>query len=111
MQESLKSIKLISELTGFILKAGGKEVDINFKDEENKIKIMVKSKIKNLQDEDLEALKALNTERQSEVEDYYWELAGENDNYQELTLVGMIIDKAEYYYENEILKIIVYRHK
>ena len=111
MQESLKAIKLISELTGFVLKAGGEEIDINLKDKEDQIRIIIKSKIENLQQEDLEVLKSLNTPRQSEVEDYYWELAGENENYQELTLVGMIIDKAEYSYENDILKITVYRHK
>jgi hypothetical protein len=111
MQESLKAIKLISELTGFILKTGGEEIDINLKDKEDQIRIIIKSRIENLQQEDLEVLKSLNTPRQSEVEDYYWELAGENENYQELTLVGMIIDKAEYNYENDILTITVYRHK
>ncbi|MFN2340717.1 MAG: hypothetical protein ABR547_05550 [Halanaerobium sp.] len=110
MKNDLKSIKLISELSAFVLHAGGNEFNVNFQEKDQIVTITIEANIKNLSSNYLETLEGLNTPRQSEVEDYYWELAGESYNYQELTLVGMIIDKAEYSYENNILKITVYRH-
>ncbi len=111
MQKDLKSIKLIGELAAFVFKAGGNEFDVNFKEKDQEIEITIKSKLKDVTSAQLETLKGLYTPRQSEVEDYYWELAGESGTFQELTLVGMMIDRAEFSYENEILKITVYRHK
>ena len=114
MQNALKSIKLISELAAFVFKAGGNEFDVNFIEKDQTIKITIESNIKNLESRCpscLETLEALDTERQSEVEEYYWELAGESNTSQELSLVGMMIDKAEYSYKNDLLKITVYRHK
>ncbi len=111
MQESLKTIKLISELAAFVFKAGGKEFDVNFKEKDGTITITIKSHLDYLSTSNLEKLRALDTPRQSQVEEYYWELAGENDQYQELSLVGMMIDEAEFSYENKVLTISVYRHK
>lgn len=111
MRNSQKSIKLVSELTAFFFKAGAKEMDINIKDEEKEVVISIKAKIKDLTQDKLNILNDLNTPRQSQVEEYYWELAGENDQYQELTLVGMMIDQAEINYEDDILEVAVYRHK
>lgn len=111
MQETLKSIKLISELAAFVFKAGGKEFDIKFKDKDEKIKITIESDIEGLTESCIATLEGLDTPRQSEVENYYWELVGENDNYQELTLVGMMIDEAEYSYEDKHLKITVTKFK
>lgn len=111
MQNNLKSIKLISELADFVFDAGAGEFVVNYKEEGQETKITIESNIKNLNPSYLETLEGLNTERQSEVEEYYWELVGESNTSQELTLVGMMIDKAEYSYENDLLKITVYRHK
>lgn len=109
MTNDLKSIKLISELAAFVFKAGGNEFNIDFKAKNGEIKITIESNIKNLNQSCLKTLEDLDTERQIEVEEYYWELAGESDHYPELPLVGMMIDKAEYSYENDLLKISVYR--
>ena len=112
MQSALKSFKLITELAAFVFKAGGSEFDVHFKEKDQEIKITIESRIENLDLSNLrESLKGLNTVRQSEVEEYYWELAGESDTFQELTLVGMMIDRAEFSYKDEILKITVYRYK
>lgn len=111
MQEFLKSVKLINELAAFVFKAGGKEFDINFKENDLKTKITIESDVESLSKKAIDTLKGLNTPRQSEVEEYYWELAGENDNYQELFLVGMMIDYAEYSYIDNHLKIIVIKNK
>jgi len=37
----------------------------------------------------------LNTQRQNEVEGYYWQLAGDDNNGDELYLVGAMIDDAK----------------
>lgn len=111
MQNALKSIKLISELAAFVFKAGGKKFTVDFNEKDEAIKITIEAEINNLAESCLNTLEGLDTPRQSEVEEYYWELAGENDNYQELTLVGMMIDQAEYSYENNHLKITVIKNK
>ncbi|MFW6016780.1 MAG: hypothetical protein ACOCRK_10110 [bacterium] len=84
-------------------------MDINIKEKDDEVIISLKSYIENIPLERLNALDDLNTPRQSQVEEYYWELAGENNQYQELSLVGMMTDKAEFYYEDNILELVVYK--
>ncbi|MEJ6950504.1 hypothetical protein [Natronospora cellulosivora (SeqCode)] len=111
MRNSQKTIKLVSELTAFFFKAGATEMDINIKDRNDEVTISLEAYIKDMPTDFLEALDDLNTPRQTQVEEYYWELAGENNQYQELTLVGMMTDNAEIYYEDNLLEVIVYRKK
>ncbi len=42
-----------------------------------------------------ELRKRLQVQRQPELEDYYWQLAGEQDDSNELMLVGMMCDRIE----------------
>ena len=66
--------------------------------------------IKEIDDIELYNLKKiLNTNRQHEVEEYYWNLGGECELEGELSLVGMMIDKAEISYNDSILSIKIYR--
>lgn len=47
----------------------------------------------------------LNVHRQDEVAEYYWQLAGEIDDENELSLVGMMTDDYELTYTDESLKL------
>ncbi|WP_035571942.1 hypothetical protein [Halonatronum saccharophilum] len=111
MRDSQKTIKLVNELMGFYFKTGAKEMDVNVKDGEREVIISIQAQIGDVGPDQLEKLDDLNTPREAQVEEYYWELAGENNQYQELTLVGMMIDKAEIDYKDEKLEITVFRKK
>lgn len=59
-----------------------------------------------LTDEDLSDLREkLSAERNPELEDYYWQLAGEVENSNELYLVALMSDLAEVCYDGNILAI------
>ena len=63
-------------------------------------------KIKDIREEELtELINILNTERQHEIEEYYWNLLSESEEDSELAIVGMMIDQAEVEYKDDILKI------
>ncbi|MGD9559415.1 MAG: hypothetical protein AB7V55_02280 [Oscillospiraceae bacterium] len=53
--------------------------------------------------------KELSLHRQHEVEQTYWELSGETDLADELTLVGMMVDKAHVTYNDGVLHIKMWR--
>lgn len=53
----------------------------------------------------------LNTPRQYEVENYYWNLGGECEFDSELTLVGMMINSAKISYKDGNLKISIIREE
>lgn len=52
----------------------------------------------------------LNTQRQTEVEGYYWQLVGNDDNGDELPLVGAMVDEAAVEYNNNSLYINIKRN-
>ncbi len=111
MKESQKSIKVVSELIAFCFKSNAREIDVNINDKDNEVVIFIKAYIKDMSADLLDKLDELNTPRQTQVEEYYWELAGESNQYQELNLVGMMIDQAYIEYEDNWLQITVFRKK
>ncbi|WP_157047329.1 hypothetical protein [Alkaliphilus metalliredigens] len=111
-QERMRSRKILDELMSFCFKVGVKDIHVDFKDGEENVMIHVEGKSQEIPIEELENLKSLlQVQRQDQIEGYYWGLAGENDHYQELPLVGMMIDEADVQYDNQQLNITVYRNK
>jgi hypothetical protein len=84
-------------------------IDINKKNK--KIIIFIKAKLDFISEENLQLLeKSLNIPRCHEMEEYYWNLTGDNDTDTELTLVGMMIDEAHVnYVDNTYLEILLTR--
>ena len=69
-------------------------------------------KIDNISKDELESLiDILNTPRQREVENYYWNLGGECEFDTELTLVGMMINSAKVTYIDNVLTISIIREE
>ncbi|WP_426350791.1 hypothetical protein ACPWSR_05995 [Alloiococcus sp. CFN-8] len=97
------NLKIISELMAFYMSNGANDVDINLKLEDNFVTICISAKINPLSEEYLsEVLEHLNTPRQHELESYYWQLGGEDED-SDLSLIGVMIDEVQHTYENDKL--------
>ncbi len=108
-----RNIKIVTELMGYCYNHGSDNVHIDISKEHNskKIIIFIRAQIPTLCKEDLETLeKLLHAPRCHEMEEYYWNLTGDNDIDSELTLVGMMIDEAHInFVDDEYLEILLTR--
>lgn len=96
MRHEVKKIaKIVDELTTLFLKDDTNEVDFKvvIHDDHSMIRVVdYKTRVTPRYVEYLR--KMLNNQRQREIEEYYWQLMGENDEEDELTLISMMTDKA-----------------
>ena len=108
---SQRNIKIVTELMSYCYNHGSDNVNIDVRKEDKKIIIFIKAQISFISKEDLEFLeKLLNAPRCHEMEEYYWNLTGDDDTDTELTLVGMMIDDAHInYVDGAYLEIILTR--
>lgn len=112
MEERRKITKIIDEILVFLFHMGSKNIDINYKDEECYFTVSFKCNYDiNKKDLIYTMVKHLNTERQEEMEEYYWELAGKYNKDTELTLVGMMTDDAKVYFDDDKVEILLVRVK
>ncbi|AOY75026.1 hypothetical protein [Clostridium formicaceticum] len=109
--DKMRAIKIVDELISFFFKIDITKLKIDFQyEEEKEIKISLQGDCSNPPKEKLQELEEiLNAPRQDTLEGYYWELVGENDNYDELLLLGALVDGGDVKYHNSQLKITVYR--
>ena len=96
MRHEVKKIsRIVDELVTFFLRKDTDEVDVSIKrsTEQTVIRLIVHGThfdsdfITHLEE-------SLNIQRQHEIEEYYWQLAGETDCDTEITLVGAMVDSA-----------------
>ena len=59
----------------------------------------------------MEINKLLNVQRQHEIEEYYWQLVGNDPGDEEYNLIGMMVDEAKVEFESPHLKIKLSRYK
>ena len=113
MRHEVKKIaKMIDEITTFFLEHHAKSLDIkitNLSDRE-----IIRVEAVELDDvavcvEDLQ--RCLSYPRECEMEEYYWELAGETEGSEELSLVGTMIDEATVGYEKDRVVLELMRKK
>ncbi|WP_026895498.1 hypothetical protein [Clostridiisalibacter paucivorans] len=113
MKHEIKKVsKILDELTTFFFTKGAKNIDVSISDQDEYFKISCK--VDNIDCSDFRVKKIselLNQPRQPEMEAYYWELTGECDTDTELSLVGMMVDKAEISFKGVSLSIVLYRYK
>lgn len=114
MRETKKAIKIISELMIYYSDMGATDLSIDFHTQkfnsEKEFEIIISGLVEDLTKENLTELREnLNTDRETQVEEYYWELAGESNSSREMSLVGMLIDKAMVEYKDKNLKITIWR--
>lgn len=113
MRHEVKKIsKMVDELTTFFLEHEAKSLNIKIDNLIDREVIIVEAVA--LDDIKL-CVKRLNRflsyPREFEMEEYYWELAGETDSSEELGLVGTMIDEANIGYEDDKILLELIRHK
>lgn len=107
-----KLIKIMNELVKFCLQIDMKDLDIKFAFHKDKGEVTVSGYAENPPMKRLKDLESiLNAPRQQELEEYYWILVGDGHNYQELEMVGTLVDRGSITYENNILTIYVLRRE
>lgn len=107
-----KLIKIMNELVNFCLEIDMENLDINFRCDRNRGEITVSGHTENPPMKRLRDLEAiLNAPRQQELEEYYWVLVGDGHGYQELEMVGTLVDSGSITYEDEILTIYIARRE
>lgn len=105
-----KNIRIISELIAYFHKLGTDDVHIDMGTDESNSYFYISGIVESLPKDELETLDIiLNTQRQHEVEQYYWHLGGESEYDCELTLVGMMVDKVAISYLNDTLTLKIFR--
>ena len=107
-----KNLKIVNELITYFNKLGNTNVHIDLSSDNENSYFNIYGEVETIcSDEIASLIKILNTPRQHEIEQYYWNLGGESEYDSELTLVGMMINKAKVSYENKILKISLIREE
>ena len=102
--EYKKLARIVDELTTFFLENHAKDVSLDIKILEKKEIVTIKAFPVDNMDVVIEDLqRMLSCPRESEMEEYYWELAGECDHSTELGLVGTMIDSASIDYDDDSL--------
>lgn len=111
--ERLKISKIVEELMNYFFYMGAAEMSFKVKETEAYFEIYCKSDYKENSLKKLEKLvKLLNCTKHEELEEFYWTLAGDCDVANELSLVGMMIDKATVNYSLDgDIEVTLYRNK
>ena len=90
---------------------GATELNANIVEKDGAITYVIDAFPVDFSDEQLEGLnKRLNAPRQKEIEQDYWELMGVSEDFSELTLVGMLCDKADIAYEDRAITFTIIRY-
>lgn len=109
--ETKKLTLVINELLTHLLLNGAKDIDIKIHHDKSCSKVVFTQQPCHFSETFIKKLEHnLNTQRQNEVEGYYWQLIGEDDLCDELHLVGAMIDHATVSVENEVLRIEIIRN-
>ena len=106
-----KIMKIASELLSYCHHHGAKELHLDIFEEKNAVLLNMRACLDDMPKDRLEYLSnALNTPRQREVEQDYWELIGESEDFAEMQLLGMLCDDATVDYTGQVLSITLKRH-
>lgn len=106
-----KNLRIMNELVAFFYNLGCTDIHIDLSVNNNISSFIIMGNICAIKDKDFESLKqALCIPRQHEIEEYYWNLIGENETGSQISLVGMMIDKCNISFENNILTLEIYRN-
>ncbi len=110
--ETKKIALIVDEVLTMLLVDGSEKInfDISIKNDRAEINIIQYDTRYN--DEYLEIIRnRLDAPRQHEIEEYYWQLTGENETEDELFIVGALIDESTLKKENGNLYINLVRYK
>jgi hypothetical protein len=108
LHETLKNAKIVEEIFAYLLEKGCPKINVSLeiKDKETTFIVII--------DYNEKLLKKLKSDiyccRDQELEEYGWELMGENEC-EELHTLGMLIDNYETTVENDLVTIVFHRLK
>jgi hypothetical protein len=93
--ETKKISKIVDELITLFLKEDTDEVEFKIKKEPTQTMIEMIDYRSHYEEQYINQIREMfNMQRQAEIEEYYWQLAGEIDSDEELSLIGAMIDEA-----------------
>ncbi len=104
--------RIIDELIYYFFTLNATNITVQINEEESKFEVTLccnyaLEKANKVQ----ELSRSLKTTRQVEMEEYYWELAGERCHECELSLIGMMIDEAIIKTQENHLQLTIYKNK
>lgn len=100
-----KNLRIVNELMACCYRLGSTDINVHIKNESTETIIKIFAHLDEISDSTIKKLNdILNTQRQHEIEQYYWNLGGESEFDDQLSLVGMMIDYASVTYTNSILQ-------
>jgi len=106
-----KTLRITSDLMLYCHHHGATALNADILEGDGIITYVINATPVEISGEQLDGLiKRLNAPRQREVEQDYWELMGESEDFSELTLVGMMCDKADIYYKGKTLSFTIQRY-
>jgi len=106
-----KTLRITGDLMLYCHHHGATELTTSIAEGDGIITYVINAFPVYITDEQLEGLtKRLNAPRQREIEQDYWELMGESEDFSELTLVGMLCDKADIVYDEKKLSFTILRY-
>ena len=109
--EKNKAKRILQELLGYYFSHEIDDLNINMHCTNVEFIITLRGKTTSMPSDLKQLRETLNSPRQPEVEEYYWQLLGVSNDKHELNLVGSLIDSAEVTFEEGILKVMVCRKK
>ena len=111
MQNEIKKItKLVDEVTSLLMRYGSNDINVHIKRDSELSTITIIDYNSGYPDDEITSLSdVLNIQRQCEIEEFYWELMGDDSHEDELFLVGSMVDKATVNKIDKNLHIVKYR--
>ena len=106
-----KKMHIAGDLLSYCHLKGAVEYHFDMNTENNSSVFVIKASPVWLSVEEMEQLqKNLDAPRHREIEQSYWGLMGESENFDELGLVGVMSDEASAECEDGVLTIVIKRH-
>lgn len=110
--EIIKVTKIVDELIDFYFINSAKKFNISIEETDDSFIIEIESDNIVCSEEKITNFKNLiNVQRQKEMEEYYWQLAGTSLDGEEYNLIGMMVDESIIDYNCPNLKIKLIRKK
>lgn len=113
MKNSDKIIsKIIDEFVDYLLLNGASNINVNIQKDGERYQVLINSNYtENKANNFNKLVKELNSPKQKEVEEYYWELIGGTHCGDEFQLIGMMLDEAAVKIEDGDIEIKLLRCK
>jgi hypothetical protein len=110
MNESGKALKMLQELMNYFVQRKLLQLTIEFELKPELTRMKVSAPCSQLP-EDLERVRALLAEpRKPEMEEYYWQLLGDNHNKSSIELLGLLVDEVKVETPSKGLSVELYRY-